>query len=108
MDGRGDFKERHRRNRTERCRNIHRVASSGLAGRLSVKIVQPYPGARIASDPHIRIIEPDMSRWDFHRASHEIPDANKNVVYHKSEIEETYRLFSEIILSDSGKRPATT
>jgi len=92
----------------EMLENIKRMKDRGLAGRLSVKIVQPYPGTRIASDPHVRIIEPDMSRWDFHRASHEILDTNKNVVYHKSEIEETYRLFSEVILSDVEKRPVTT
>ena len=56
-----------------------------------------FPGTRIASDPHVRIIEPDMARWDFHRASHELLDENNNVVYSKAEIEEAFRLFTAII-----------
>jgi len=66
------------------------------------KIVQMYPGTKIAHSPYIRIIEDNTQYWSFHRASHEVLDETGNVVYSSSEIEKAYSSFEDFVVKSKG------
>jgi radical SAM superfamily enzyme YgiQ (UPF0313 family) len=77
--------------------HVKGILDAGLIDYVSPKIMQPYPGTRVAHDPSIRIIDENMNRWEFHRASHELLDEHRNVVYTKEQMEESYRISAQII-----------